>query len=131
MSVTEIRERARRGLTGRAEALVTLGALDFPGPACCASAKDLERNVYCVLGLPIDVLEMPSILRRIDAAVATCTRFLISTLNLNFLVNGRSDPEFRASVLDSDLNPADGMTIVWIARLIGVPIRERVSGSDI
>ena len=34
-------------------------------------------------------------------------------------------------MLDSDLCPADGMSIVWIARLIGVPIRQRLSGSDI
>ena len=96
-----------------------------------ATTSDLERNVYCVLGLPIDALDMPSILRRIDAAAASRTPFLISTPNLNFLVNSRSDPEFRESVLDSDLCPADGMPVVWIARLIGVPIRQRVSGSDI
>ena len=91
----------------------------------------LTRNVYCVLGLPIDALDMPTILRRIDAAAASRTAFLISTPNLNFLVNSRADPEFRESVLDSDLCPADGMPIVWIARLIGVPIKHRVSGSDI
>ena len=31
----------------------------------------------------------------------------------------------------SDLCPADGMPIVWIARLLGVPIREKLSGSDL
>jgi N-acetylglucosaminyldiphosphoundecaprenol N-acetyl-beta-D-mannosaminyltransferase len=30
----------------------------------------------------------------------------------------------------SDLCPADGMPIVWIARLLGLPIRERVAGSE-
>src|SRR5262245_46705149 len=96
-----------------------------------APANDLERNVYCVLGLPIDALDMPAILRRIDAAATSRAPFLISTPNLNFLVNSRSDPEFRDSVLASDLCPADGMPIVWIARLIGAPIRRRASGSDI
>ena len=95
------------------------------------SADELERNVYCVLGLPIDALDMPTILRHIEAAAASHTPFLISTPNLNFLVQSRSDAEFRETVLDSDLCPADGMPIVWIARLIGVPIKQRVSGSDI
>ena len=99
--------------------------------ATTAPANDLARNVYCVLGLPIDAIDMPTILRRIDAAAASRTPFLISTPNLNFLVNSRSDSEFRESLLDSDLCPADGMPVVWIARLIGVPIRQRVSGSDI
>src|SRR5262249_47191044 len=31
----------------------------------------------------------------------------------------------------SDLSPTDGMPIVWIARLFGLPIRRRVAGSDI
>jgi N-acetylglucosaminyldiphosphoundecaprenol N-acetyl-beta-D-mannosaminyltransferase len=43
----------------------------------------------------------------------------------------QSDPEFREALLQSDLCPADGMPIVWIARLIGVPIRNRIAGSDI
>ena len=92
---------------------------------------DLLRTVYCVLGMPIDTFDMADVLRRIDAAAANRTPFLISTPNLNFLANCRLDPKFRESVLDSDLCPADGMPIVWIARLIGVPIRQRVSGSDI
>ena len=92
-----------------------------------APANDLER----VLGLPIDALDMQMILRRIDAAATDRTSFFISTPNLNFLVNSRSDPEFRESVLDSDLSPADGMPIIGIARLIGSPVKQRVSGSDI
>ena len=109
----------------------------FPGPvdpslrASAASADDFARNVYCVLGLPIDALDMPAILHRIDAVASSRTPFFFSTPNLNFLVQSRSDPEFRESVLDSDLCPADGMPIVWIARLIGMPIKQRVSGSDI
>jgi N-acetylglucosaminyldiphosphoundecaprenol N-acetyl-beta-D-mannosaminyltransferase len=74
---------------------------------------------------------MATVLRRIEAAADRKTPFLISTPNLNFLVNSRSGAEFRESLLDSDLCPADGMPIVWIARLIGVPIKERISGADI
>jgi N-acetylglucosaminyldiphosphoundecaprenol N-acetyl-beta-D-mannosaminyltransferase len=92
---------------------------------------DLERKVYCILGLPIVAVGMPELLRRIEVAAASQTAFLISTPNLTFLVQSRSDPEFRESLLDSDLCPADGMPIVWIARLIGVPVTQRVSGSDI
>ena len=91
---------------------------------------DLCREVYCVLGMPIDAIEMPAVLETIYAAAANAKPCLISTPNLNFLVNSWSDPEFRESLLLSDLCPADGMPIVWIARLLGVPIR-RVAGSDI
>jgi hypothetical protein len=99
--------------------------------ASAAAADDLARNVYCVLGVPIDALDMAAILRRIEAAAASRAPFLISTPNSNFLVHSRSDPEFRESVLDSDLSPADGMLVVWISRLVGIPIKKRMSGSDI
>jgi N-acetylglucosaminyldiphosphoundecaprenol N-acetyl-beta-D-mannosaminyltransferase len=96
-----------------------------------AIPDDLCRDVYCILGVPIDAIEMPDVLRRIEAAAANATPYLISTPNLFFLVNSQTDPEFRESLLLSDLCPADGMPIVWIARLIGIPIKKRIAGSDI
>jgi N-acetylglucosaminyldiphosphoundecaprenol N-acetyl-beta-D-mannosaminyltransferase len=59
------------------------------------------------------------------------TPFLLSTPNVNFLMTSRTDPQFRESLLMSDLCPVDGMPLVWIARLLGIPIKERLSGSDI
>ena len=100
-------------------------------PRVDASASDLARNVYCVFGLPIDALDMTEVIRQIDAAVACRNRFFLSTPNLDFLVRSRIDPEFRETLLVSDLCVADGMPIVWLAWLIGVPLRQRVSGSDI
>src|SRR6476646_8693080 len=92
---------------------------------------DLSRNVHCVLGLPIDIVDMATVLDRIRLAATESSPFLLSTPNLNFLVNSRTDPEFRDSVQVSDLCPPDGMPIVWIARLLGIPVKDRVAGSDI
>ena len=92
---------------------------------------DLCREVYCILGMPIDAIEMPEVLLRIEEAAEIASPFVISTPNLNFLVNSQVDAEFRESLLASDLCPADGMPIVWIARLLGLPIERRVAGSDI
>jgi N-acetylglucosaminyldiphosphoundecaprenol N-acetyl-beta-D-mannosaminyltransferase len=92
---------------------------------------DLTREVYGVLGIPVDAIDMATALRRIDTAAAGTAPFLISTANLNFLVTSRSDKQFRESLLLSDLCTADGMPIVWIARLLGVPIHARIAGSDI
>jgi len=87
--------------------------------------------VYCVLGIPIDVVDMPAVLSLIDQAAAQSWPFALSTPNLNFLVNCQSDADFRETLIQSDLCPADGMPILWIARLIGVPIKNRIAGSDI
>jgi N-acetylglucosaminyldiphosphoundecaprenol N-acetyl-beta-D-mannosaminyltransferase len=105
--------------------------MDSLGTKSSVPEDDLSRNVYCVLGMPVDATEMPSVLRDIRTAAVSKAAFLISTPNLNFLVNFQSDPEFRESLLLSDLCSADGMPIVWIARLLSVPIKNRIAGSDI
>jgi N-acetylglucosaminyldiphosphoundecaprenol N-acetyl-beta-D-mannosaminyltransferase len=91
---------------------------------------DLSRDVYCMLGTPVDATSMSDVLSSIRLAAATNTRFLISTPNLNFVVSRLTDPEFAESLLLSDLCPADGIAIVWLAKLMGIPIRNRVAGSD-
>ena len=92
---------------------------------------DLNRDVYGVLGIPVDAIDMATVLHRIEAAAVRAAPFLISTANLNFLATSRSNAEFRESLLLSDLCTADGMPIVWIARLLGIPIKERIAGADI
>lgn len=92
---------------------------------------DIARQVYGVLGIPIDVIEMSAVLGLIRKAAVSSGPLLISTVNVNFLVISQSDEEFRESLLRSDLCAADGMPIVWIAWLLGVPIKERIAGSDI
>src|SRR6478672_8519155 len=62
---------------------------------------DLHRPVYCVLGMPIDAVGMPQVLSRIEAAAITKTRCLVSTVNLDFLVQTRSDSSFHETLLES------------------------------
>jgi N-acetylglucosaminyldiphosphoundecaprenol N-acetyl-beta-D-mannosaminyltransferase len=64
-------------------------------------------------------------------AARTRTPLLLSTPNLNFAMTALHDEAFRDSVIDSDLVVADGMPLVWVARLLGVPLRERVAGSTL
>jgi N-acetylglucosaminyldiphosphoundecaprenol N-acetyl-beta-D-mannosaminyltransferase len=92
---------------------------------------DLARQVYCILGLPVDAVEMMDVLQRIEVAAASTTPFLISTVNVNFLAISQTDLAFKDSIFRSDLCIVDGMPVVWIARLIGLPIKRRVAGSDV
>ena len=91
----------------------------------------LRREVYGLLGMPIDVVDMAALLRQIERAISDAAPFLLSTANLNFLMMSRKDSEFRDVLLLSDLCTADGMPIVWLGRLLGVPIKQRIAGADI
>lgn len=95
------------------------------------SSDELRRDVHGVLGIPIDAIDMDGVLARIYGATAAATPLWISTPNLDFLACSRSDVEFRESLLLSDLCVPDGMPIVWISRLLGIPIRRRIAGADI
>lgn len=92
---------------------------------------DFNRDVHCLLGLPFDAIELPSALQRIRTSASTRTPCFLSTPNLNFLVASLSDTEFRNSVINSDLSIADGMPLVWMARMLAIPIRERIAGSTL
>jgi N-acetylglucosaminyldiphosphoundecaprenol N-acetyl-beta-D-mannosaminyltransferase len=100
----------------------------------CASNDShdaFSREVHGIFGIPVDVDDSAEALRKIENAATIGATFLLSTSNLNFLTSSRIDPEFRKSLLISDLCTADGMPIVWLARLLGVQIAERVAGSDL
>lgn len=92
---------------------------------------DFFRQVYCILGLPIDAVSTEQAIQKLCLAARQNKRCFLSTPNLNFLVASRNDSSFRDSVIRSDVSVADGMPLVWIARLIGIPLRERVAGSSI
>ena len=92
---------------------------------------DFGRNLCLVLGLPFDVIDLDAAVARIWAAVASRSRLFISTPNTNFVVAAMRDKAFRDSVFHSDLSLMDGMPLVWVARLMGIDIPQRVSGSDL
>ena len=77
----------------------------------------------------MDLLDINTAVSRIEVAAEKGAPFLISTPNLNFLVSSLSNPEFKKSLMASDLCTADGMPIVWIARLLGLPFKDRIAGS--
>lgn len=93
--------------------------------------KDLKRNIWCLLGLPFDAIDMNGAVDRVYEAVCTRKKCFISTPNLNFLMASQNDVEFRNSVINSDLSVADGKPIIWLARILNIPLPERVAGSDL
>src|SRR5919106_1003646 len=101
----------------------------MPIEAC--PPPDFGRDVHCLLGLPIDAVDLAGAERRIRAAAAARSPCFMSTPNVNFLIACRSDDAFRNALLHSDLSVADGMPLVWLGRLIGIPIRERVAGANL
>lgn len=101
------------------------------GDVSAPAARMAGRDVYGLLGLPFDAIDFKTLIAAVDAAVARREPFLVSTPNVNFLIKSHRNAAFRASILHSDLCLIDGMPLIWIARFLRVPIRERLAGSDL
>lgn len=93
------------------------------------SVPDFYRHVYCVMGLPFDAHTLVSARQGLVDSVSQRKRCVIVTPNVNFISGCRSDSTFRDLLLKSDMSLVDGMPIYLVARLLALPIPERVSGA--
>ncbi|MDJ0922292.1 MAG: WecB/TagA/CpsF family glycosyltransferase [Henriciella sp.] len=96
-----------------------------------ASRAPFNRDVWAVFGMPIDNVTVAEAAAQIEAAVETRERLSFVTPNVNWLVRALKDPATMRQIVDADLSLADGAPIVWLARRLGMPIKERVAGSDL
>ncbi len=83
------------------------------------------------LGCPIDILTMAETAEQAAIAMRSGRRLQHVALNVAKFVNMRKDPCLRDDVASSDLVGIDGMGIVVAARLLGLPVKERVTGVDL
>ncbi len=103
--------------------------LPLPHVPAARSTMDFERDVYCLLGIPIDAADIGYVLQHVHDAANRKRRCFLSTPNLNFLMSCQRDAAFRDSLINSDLNIVDGLPLAWMARRLGIPVQRRVTGS--
>ncbi len=100
-------------------------------PEAPLASADFDRDVHCILGLPFDRVSVEQAADQLRVAARDGRRCFFSTPNLNFAIACMDDPAFRNSVIQSDLSIADGMPLIWIAKVLGIPLHERVAGSSL
>jgi len=83
-----------------------------------------------ILGVRVDDATYDDLLAAVDRFVASGQPHHVVTLNSEMLVTAHDDPAFAAVLARSALNVADGVGLTLAARLLGRPLRQRVTGSD-
>ena len=83
------------------------------------------------LGCPLDRVDMEEADAWCLEAVEMRRGARHAALNAAKAVAMQTDSELREAVAGSDLITADGQAIVWGTRLLGDPVRERVTGIDL
>ena len=89
------------------------------------------RDVWCIMGLPFDAVTLDDVVGKVRESTVSGKDCFLSTPNLNFVISAQTDKTFFQSVVDSNISIADGMPLIWVARLLGIPVDERVAGSTL
>ena len=89
------------------------------------------RGRGSVLGFPFDRVDFGETVEAIRAAVAAGRRLHVITGNVDHVMIARNDPEMREDWAKAGLVVADGVPILWAARLLGGPLKGRVNGTDL
>jgi N-acetylglucosaminyldiphosphoundecaprenol N-acetyl-beta-D-mannosaminyltransferase len=84
-----------------------------------------------VAGVLVDDVSMADAVDAIDRLIARQAPAYVLTPNADHVVRVQRDPSFAAIYREAALVLADGMPIVWASRLLGTPLQEKVSGSDL
>jgi N-acetylglucosaminyldiphosphoundecaprenol N-acetyl-beta-D-mannosaminyltransferase len=81
--------------------------------------------------IQMDPLSLAEALDAIEGLVRAGRGGTVFTPNVDHFVLAEEDERFRAAYRDTDLSLVDGTPVLWAARLIGSPLPEKVSGSDL
>lgn len=82
-------------------------------------------------GLPIDRLTLDGAIRAIGDLVSSGRGGAIFTPNVDHIVEYQDNPRFREAYDAASLSLVDGVPVLWASHLIGEPLPEKVSGSDL
>ena len=79
----------------------------------------------------IDAVTRAGALERIESLVARGQGGRVFTPNVDHVVRVERDAEFLEAYRRADLTLCDGQPLFWTSRLMGSPLPEKVSGSDL
>lgn len=85
-----------------------------------------------ILGVDISQVAMEEVLEEVRKWLekGVKKRFVI-TPNPEILMLAQKDPELKKILNQADLAVADGVGVVWAAKFLGKPLKERVTGVDL
>lgn len=84
-----------------------------------------------ILGVRIDDVTYDDALAHIEEFLREPGMHHIATVNPEFVVLAQNDAAFRRVLNACALNVPDGVGLLWAARRLGHPLRERVAGQDL
>ena len=82
------------------------------------------------LNTHVDNLTMEEAVEEAKQLILKRKNSYVVTPNVDHIVKIEHDPLFREIYEGADLVLTDGKPLIWMSRLMGMPIKEKISGSD-
>lgn len=92
---------------------------------------EADRKRVVLAGVGVDRVDRRAARFALECFFADGGPHQIVTVNTDFIRLARRDPAFRRTLNGADLAVADGMPLVWLSRLRGTPLPERVAGIEL
>ncbi|MEA3305973.1 MAG: WecB/TagA/CpsF family glycosyltransferase [Candidatus Omnitrophota bacterium] len=84
-----------------------------------------------ISGTGIDNITFENVVKKVKNAVEYGNLLHIVTPNVDHIIKLQYDSEFKKVYENASLVLADGMPLLWAARFLGTPLKEKISGSDL
>ena len=94
-------------------------------PTCGRDGRRLR-----VLDIPVDPVTMEQAMERFDRLRAEAGCSLVATPNSEIVILAGKNAELRRAIEEADLVIPDGIGLVYASRILGQPLKERVTGID-
>lgn len=88
-------------------------------------------STVAVLGVPFHNVTMDETIAMIEQQIREGGFHQIATANVDFLKNAMQDERLREILCSCDMIVPDGMPVVWMSKMLGTPLKERVGGIDL
>ena len=92
---------------------------------------DKKENVVDILGLAVNRITMEELLQATQECIESRKQLLLGVVNVAKVVNARKNSLLRESLERADIIVADGQPLIWLSRLLGSPLPERIPGIDV
>jgi N-acetylglucosaminyldiphosphoundecaprenol N-acetyl-beta-D-mannosaminyltransferase len=92
--------------------------------------RSTSKRIH-LAGCPVDVYSMEGAMAELCRRIDSRTKTHVVFVNAAKVVQYHSNPVLRDVIDRADLLLADGMPVIWLSRLKGQPLPERVAGVDL
>lgn len=93
--------------------------------------ENTKKRRYKVLNTYVDAISMDETIQEVEKIIerrAPVQHVVVNAAKVNLM---ERDPILRRIINSCQLINADGVSVVWAAKVLGIPVKERVTGCDL